>query len=1216
MPGARYGSVTWKDGSGNLWLFGGRGSSASHTDLLNDLWKFDVGTGQWAWMSGSSDTDQIGTYGSLGTPAPGNVPGARVDSVSWMDGSGNLWLFGGHGRSATTSGQLNDLWRFDPVLGQWSWMSGSDAPDQNGTYGAPGTPAAGNVPGARIRSVSWMDGSGKLWLFGGSGRSETTAGALNDLWRYDPVLGQWSWMSGSNAPDQYGIYGTPGTPAAGNVPGARTSPVSWTDGNGKLWLFGGGGKSAAGEGYLNDLWKYDPALGQWSWMSGSDAVNQYGAYGTPGTPAAGNVPGGRTSPVSWTDGSGKLWLFGGFGHAASTFGDLNDLWRYDPGLGQWSWMSGSDASNQSGTYGTLGIPAAGNVPGGRAYSASWTDGSGSLWLFGGSGYSSTSSPDSLNDLWKFDPGIGQWSWRSGPTAPYRYGRYGSLGTPAPGNVPGGRTESASWMDGRGPPALRGWGFAASNSGELNDLWKYDRGIGQWSWMSGSDAAQQGGTYGTPGMPAPGNVPGARFGSVSWTDGGGNLWLFGGGYTWTWGTLYRNDLWKYDPGIGQWSWMGGSDTFDQTGTYGTLGVPAPGNVPGARHDSVTWRDGSGNLWLFGGDGYSASGAGLLNDLWKYDPGIGQWSWMGGSDSVNQVGTYGTPGTPATGNVPGARSGSVSWTDGNGKLWLFGGNGVSATGWGVRNDLWKYDPGIGQWSWMGGSDSVDQAGVYGTPGTPAAGNIPGARAGSVSWGDGEGKLWLFGGNGFSANGSDLLNDLWRYDPAIGQWAWMAGTDVPDQPGTYGTPGTPAPGNVPGARYNSVSWTDGGGKLWLFGGSGFGSTPAFGALDDLWSYSVCAPIPPPVAGSAARCGAGSLTISASGAGPGQNYKWYDAATGGTLLQTDGSTFTTGPISATTTYYASIYATQTSCESGRTAVTAMVLASPLAPTASNDGPVCEGATLRLSSTVIPGAAYSWTGPNGFTSTEASPTISNVTALAAGLYEVTVAVDGCVPGTGSTTVVVIPRPTAPVIAAPSVVGAASTGHVASVEAHAGATWTWGITNGTITAGQGTSSITWKPAAVGTVTLTVVEKSPAGCDSPEAAATVSVAAAPTQFHVVTPCRLFDTRNASGADAASPALAAGETRTFSIEGRCGIPANAVSLSVNVTVTGQSASGELVAYRADLPSASNVTTIAFPAGRTRANNGLLELAWDGSGTFKVRNSSLGTAHFILDVNGLFR
>ena len=462
---------------------------------------------------------------------------------------------------------------------------------------------------------------------------------------------------------------------------------------------------------------------------------------------------------------------------------------------------------------------------------------------------------------------------------------------------------------------------------------------------------------------------------------------------------------------------------------------------------------------------------------------------------------------------------------------------------------------------------------------------------------------------------LNDLWKYDPGIGQWAWMGGSNAPNQTGTYGTLGTPAAGNIAGARAGSVSWTDGGEKLWLFGGWGFGSTPVRGSLNDLWSYSVCATISAPVAGSAARCGAGTLTISASGAGPGQNYKWYDAATGGALLQTNGSSFTTGPISATTTYFVSTYDTTTDCESGRTAVTAMVLASPLAPTASNDGPVCEGATLQLSSTVIPGAAYSWTGPNGFTSTEASPTISNVTALAAGTYEVAVALNGCVPGAGTTTVVVIPRPAAPAIAAPAVVGAGSA-DVASVVAHAGATYTWGITHGTITAGQGSSSITFKPGAVGTVTLTVVERSPAGCDSTEASAMVSVGAAPTKFYVVTPCRLFDTRNASGVDAASPALAAGETRTFAIDGRCGIPANAVSLSVNVTVTGPSAPGELVAYRADLPSASNVTTIAFPAGRTRANNGLLELAWDGSGTFRVWNNSPGMVHFILDVNGSFR
>ncbi|MCC6599783.1 MAG: hypothetical protein IT223_03820, partial [Crocinitomicaceae bacterium] len=32
--------------------------------------------------------------------------------------------------------------------------------------------------------------------------------------------------------------------------------------------------------------------------------------------------------------------------------------------------------------------------------------------------------------------------------------------------------------------------------------------------------------------------------------------------------------------------------------------------------------------------------------------------------------------------------------------------------------------------------------------------------------------------------------------------------------------------------------------------------------------------------------------------------------------------------------------------------------PTASNNGPICEGSTLNLSAATIPGAAYQWTGP------------------------------------------------------------------------------------------------------------------------------------------------------------------------------------------------------------------------------------------------------------------
>jgi hypothetical protein len=43
-----------------------------------------------------------------------------------------------------------------------------------------------------------------------------------------------------------------------------------------------------------------------------------------------------------------------------------------------------------------------------------------------------------------------------------------------------------------------------------------------------------------------------------------------------------------------------------------------------------------------------------------------------------------------------------------------------------------------------------------------------------------------------------------------------------------------------------------------------------------------------------------------------------------------------------------------------------------------------------MPGAAYSWTGPNGFSSSEQNPSITNATTDAAGLYSVTGTVGSC----------------------------------------------------------------------------------------------------------------------------------------------------------------------------------------------------------------------------------
>ena len=58
---------------------------------------------------------------------------------------------------------------------------------------------------------------------------------------------------------------------------------------------------------------------------------------------------------------------------------------------------------------------------------------------------------------------------------------------------------------------------------------------------------------------------------------------------------------------------------------------------------------------------------------------------------------------------------------------------------------------------------------------------------------------------------------------------------------------------------------------------------------------------------------------------------------------------------------------------------------TAGSTSPGCPGSNLMLRASTIPGATYSWAGPNGFTSTLQSPTITNVSAASAGTYTVTI---------------------------------------------------------------------------------------------------------------------------------------------------------------------------------------------------------------------------------------
>jgi Galactose oxidase, central domain/Kelch motif len=543
-------------------------------------------------------------------------------------------------------------------------------------------------------------------------------------------------------------------------------------------------------------------------------------------------------------------------HASDSQQDGCTLWGYkgvvtsaitniviDCGHDDWTWIDGTKTAGVDvpsvtafGSF-PITVPTATpdpltNTPGARYGAAGWTDKFGNRFLFGGSGFELSGNPvpdtltDVMNDMWvcvSFGDGC-QWQLVGGydptPTGPgtppptvgqaiialaQHEGQGGVYGNPG---LPPSRLGAATWTD----PSGNFWLFGGSTGGHFyNDFWEYNTAAfnggnyttteGTWSTISGTGAVDQAGVYASGTL-----VPGSRTNAATWTDASGNFWLFGGdGYDSQGHIGFLNDLWEYNGTA--WIWVSGGNTNleGQNGNYGAQGVAASTNMPGGRHEAVTWTDANGNLWLFGGEGNDSVGTafGFLNDLWMYNISSGQWTWVAGSNTANQNGTYpsqtvvgsiatttaaGTcglaggdvpdscPAVPLTNATPGSRWGASSWIDGDGNLWLYGGWGLDSMrtdGNGALNDLWVYTPNatpgqLGTWAWIKGSNTGAQNGVYGAetyPWNTYYQFTPGGRSSSTAWVDHSGQFWLFGGVGYdstSTSGNGYLNDMWRYVP----------------------------------------------------------------------------------------------------------------------------------------------------------------------------------------------------------------------------------------------------------------------------------------------------------------------------------------------------------------------------------------------------------------------------------------------------------------------
>ncbi len=119
-----------------------------------------------------------------------------------------------------------------------------------------------------------------------------------------------------------------------------------------------------------------------------------------------------------------------------------------------------------------------------------------------------------------------------------------------------------------------------------------------------------------------------------------------------------------------------------------------------------------------------------------------------------------------------------------------------------------------------------------------------------------------------------------------------------------------------------------------------------------------------------------------------------------------------------------------------------------------------------------------------------------------------------------------------------------------------------------------------------------------------------RFIPTTPCRIADTRGATGTFG-GPILPAQTSRDFPIpQGNCNIPSNAAAYSLNVTVVPEEPLIYLTAWPAGTPQ-PNASVLNSFDGRIKANAAIVPAGSDGAISIYVQNRS----HVILDINGYF-
>ncbi|MDB5230649.1 MAG: hypothetical protein JWN76_1454, partial [Chitinophagaceae bacterium] len=332
--------------------------------------------------------------------------------------------------------------------------------------------------------------------------------------------------------------------------------------------------------------------------------------------------------------------------------------------------------------------------------------------------------------------------------------------------------------------------------------------------------------------------------------------------------------------------------------------------------------------------------------------------------------------------------------------------------------------------------------------------------------------------------------------------------------------------------------------------------------------------ITGTNVLCEGANLSLTATDAGTGAAYSW----SGPNSFTSNTSSASVSSVAATThagTYNLSVI--KNGCTSTASS-TVTINANPLAAITGTNV-LCEGANLSLTAADAgTGAAYSWGGPNSFTSNTLSASVSNVVAgTHAGTYNLSVRKNGCT-STASSTVTINANPIAAIIGT-NVLCEGANLSLTAADAGTGAAYTWSGPN-SFTSNTSSAFVSNILAATnaGTYNLSVTKN---GCTS-TASSTVTINANPIAAIIGTNVLC------EGANLSLTATDAGTGATYSWTKPGNTNSNSSSVLINNVSAANAGTYNLVVYKDGCASrtSSTVTINQNPLVNITGSNVLCE------------------------------